>query len=203
MLIIDPASQTERENYKLMTGIIIPRPIAFVTTLSKNGVINAAPFSYFNIVTADPPMVSVSIQRRNGIAKDTSRNAKDIGSFVIHVTDEENVGLANQTAADLLPDESEVELAKLTVVSSQKIKVPGIKEAKIRMECELDATIPLGGSKTNPSCDLIIGRVVCFHIENRLYENGRIDARLLQPVGRLAGKNYGKIGEIFSLERPQ
>lgn len=203
MLSIDPAGNTERENYKLLIGTIIPRPVAFVTTLSKDDVWNGAPFSYFNIVSSNPPMVSISIQRREGAMKDTARNIQDTKEFVIHIVDEENVGQINQTAASLPQDESEPELAGLTPVESEAISVPGIKEAKVRLECELERSIPLGGSGADAiGCDLVIGRVVRFHIDPHIYEEGRIDPRGLAAVSRLAGANYAKIGEIFSIERP-
>lgn len=102
MLSIDPNLQSERDNYKLLTGSIIPRPVAFVTTLSGTGVLNAAPFSYFNIVTADPPMISVSVQRKQGLPKDTARNAMELGAFVVHISDESNIEQINETAAALL-----------------------------------------------------------------------------------------------------
>jgi flavin reductase (DIM6/NTAB) family NADH-FMN oxidoreductase RutF len=201
LLSIDPTNNTERENYKFLIGSIIPRPIAFVTTLSKDGVLNGAPFSYFNIVSSNPPMISLSIQRSEGSQKDTARNIIDSKEFVIHIVDEQNVEKINKTAANLPPDKSEVELAKLIPVDSEKISVPGVKEAKIRMECILEHSIELGGIDT-PGCDLIIGKVVQFHIENSIYDNGRIDPKGLAAVSRLAGTNYAKIGEVFSIERP-
>ncbi|WP_299093560.1 flavin reductase family protein [uncultured Metabacillus sp.] len=201
MLSIDPAKNTERENYKFLTGSIIPRPIAFVTTSSKDGVLNGAPFSYFNIVSSNPPMISISIQRSEGRQKDTARNIIDSKEFVIHIVDEQNVEKINKTAASLPPDQSEIELAKLTPVESEKISVPGVKEAKIRIECILEQSLELGGLDA-PGCDLIIGKVVQFHIEENLYEKGRIDPKGLAAVSRLAGTNYAKIGEIFSIERP-
>ncbi|WHY86546.1 flavin reductase family protein [Neobacillus novalis] len=202
MLSIDPASLSERENYKFLIGSIIPRPIAFVTTISKDGVLNGAPFSYFNIVSSNPPMISLSIQRSTGRQKDTARNIKESRQFVVHIVDEQNVEKINKTAANLPPEVSEIELANLTPVESVKISVPGVKEAKIRMECSLEHSLELGGTGT-PGCDLIIGKVVQFHIESDIYENGRIDPRGLAAVSRLAGNNYAKIGEIFEIERPK
>jgi flavin reductase (DIM6/NTAB) family NADH-FMN oxidoreductase RutF len=202
LISIDPFTNTERENYKLMIGSIIPRPIAFVTTLSKEGVLNGAPFSYFNIVSSNPPMVSLAIQRSGGRQKDTARNIMDSKEFVIHIVDEQNVEKINETAANLPPEQSEVELAKLTPVQSVKVAVPGVKEAKIRMECSLEHSLELGGSDT-PGCDLIIGRVVQFHIQDEIYENGRINPAGLAAVSRLAGQDYARIGEIFSIDRPK
>jgi flavin reductase (DIM6/NTAB) family NADH-FMN oxidoreductase RutF len=202
VLSIDPSENTVRENYKFLIGSIIPRPIAFVTTKSKDGIINGAPFSYFNIVSSDPPLISVSIQRSSGKQKDTARNIMEVKEFVVHIVDKHNVEKINQTAANLPPDQSEIEFADLTIVESKKISVPGVKEAKIRLECSLKQMIELGENDT-PSCDLIIGQIVQFHIEEGIYENGRIDPIGLAAVSRLAGNDYAKIGEIFSIERPK
>ncbi|RSD28528.1 flavin reductase family protein [Mesobacillus subterraneus] len=202
MLSIDPASLSERDNYKFLIGSIIPRPIAFVTTISKDGVVNGAPFSYFNIVSSNPPMISLSIQRSGGNQKDTARNILESGEFVLHIVDEDNVEKINQTAANLPPDQSEVQLARLTPVASVKVTVPGVREAKIRMECVLEHALELGGGEM-PGCDFIIGKIVQFHIGEGIYENGRIDAEGLAAVSRLAGNHYAKIGEIFEIERPK
>ncbi|WP_043930696.1 flavin reductase family protein [Bacillus sp. EB01] len=202
MISIYPASNAERENYKFMIGSIVPRPIAFVTTLSKDGVLNGAPFSYFNIVSSNPPMISLSIQRNGGRIKDTARNIFENKEFVVHIVDEDNVAKINETAASLPPDESEVEVAGLTPVASMKVSVPGVQEAKVRMECVLETSLELGGGE-DPGCDLLIGRVVQFHIDEEIYEKGRIDPRGLAAVSRLAGANYAKIGEIFPIERPE
>ena len=202
MLSIDPISNTERENYKLLTGSIIPRPIAFVTSATEDGTINGAPFSYFNVVSSNPPMISLAIQRKDGMPKDTARNIIENKSFVVHIVDEQNVAKINETAASLAPDQSEIEQADLTLVESEKVPVPGIKEAKIRFECTLEKNIELAG-ETNIGTDLIIGKIVQYHIDDALYEDSRIDKEKLQAVSRLAGWNYAKIGDIFSMERPK
>jgi len=202
MISIDPARQSERDNYKLLVGSIIPRPIAFVTTLSEQGVLNAAPYSYFTIVTANPPMIAVSVQRKAGERKDTSRNAIATGELVVHISHESYIRQINDTAANLPPDESEVALAGLTPVPSLKIAVPGIAEAHIRMECVLEQAIPVGGTDGLPAADLLIGKVVQYHVAEPLYANGRIDPALLRPVSRLAGNDYAKLGERFTIERP-
>ncbi|MNI46352.1 Flavoredoxin [compost metagenome] len=203
MISIDPANQSDQANYKLLIGSIIPRPIALVTTISEDGIINAAPYSYFNIVTANPPLISISVQRKQGIYKDTSRNAIAAGAFVVHICDESYIHEMNQTAANLPPDESEVTFAGLTSIASEKVAVPGIAEAKIRMECVLEQVVTLGGTNEAPACDLIIGRVVCFHLDESIYQNGRIDAQGLKPVSRLAGEYYSKLGEMLEIARPQ
>lgn len=202
MISIDPGTSTERENYKLLIGTIIPRPIAFVTTLGEEGVINAAPFSYFNVVSAHPPMISLSVQRRNGEMKDTARNILKEKEFVIHGVDEDNVEEVNATAASLPPWESELNLTKLTLLDSDLVRVPGIRESKVRMECILEKHIPLGADDAI-GADLIIGRILRYHIDEKIYKEGRIDPHALQAMSRLAGINYAKVGEIISLERPE
>ncbi|WP_088041459.1 flavin reductase family protein [Bacillus sp. EAC] len=201
MQSFSPNELSERDNYKFLIGGIIPRPIAFVTTESNEGVLNGAPFSYFNIVTANPPMISISVQRQNGKQKDTARNAIEKNEFVVHIVDESNVEAINKTAAALPPDESEIQLAGLTPTESVKVSVPGIKEAKIRLECQLEQVIPLGVN--NEGCDLLIGKVVYYHVNEEIYSNGRIDPNGLRAVSRLAGDNYAKVGEIFTIERPR
>ena len=118
MLSFDPSMNTERENYKLLIGSIIPRPIAFVTSLGKSGTLNGAPFSYFNIVSSNPPMISLAIQRNGGKQKDTARNILETKEFVVHIVDQDNVEKVNETAASLPPDQSEIERAQLTPVQS-------------------------------------------------------------------------------------
>ena len=201
LISIDPQKNSERENYKLLIGSIIPRPIAFVTTQSEDGIVNGAPFSYFNIVSSNPPMVSLAIQRPNDHLKDTARNIYSNRQFVVHIVDEENVAKINETAASLPATESEIELANLTLIQSEDISVPGVKEAKVRIECRLVQAIPL--NEEGPGSDLFIGEVVRFHVDEAIYEDGRIDPRGLNAVSRLAGANYAKIGDVFSIERPK
>ncbi|MBT2763982.1 flavin reductase family protein [Paenibacillus sp. ISL-20] len=202
MISIDPNTQSERDTYKLLIGSVVPRPIAFVTTLSEDSVLNAAPFSYFSILSSNPPLLSVSVQRKNGTAKDTARNAMQSGELVIHIVDEDNVEAVNETAANLPPHESELDRAHLTPVVSEVVKVPGVLESKIRMECVLEQVVTLNGADQLPGADLLIARVVRFHVAEELYEQGRIDAAKLKPVSRMAGNIYASLGEMFTIERP-
>ncbi|OCA80847.1 flavin reductase family protein [Pseudobacillus wudalianchiensis] len=202
MISIDPASNSVKDNYKLLIGSIVPRPIAFVTTKTEKGTLNGAPFSYFNIISANPPMVSLAIQRIGEKQKDTARNAIQLKEFVVHIVTESNVEKVNETAALLPAEESEIELAGLTPVESLKISVPGVQEAGVRMECVLEHALELGGGEA-PSSDLLIGRIVLFHFDEQIYKEGKIDYSELKAVSRLAGADYAKIGEIFSLERPK
>jgi len=201
LLSFDPNTYTERENYKLLTGSIVPRPVAFVTSVARDGTINGAPFSYFNIVSSNPPMLSISIQRKDGLLKDTARNILENREFVVHIVDDQNVEKINITAASLPPDESEIEIANLTLVQSEAVRVPGIKEAKVRFECSLEHSVQIGNNDIGS--ELIIGRVVRYHVDESIYEEGRINYNKLGAISRLAGSNYAKIGEVFSIERPK
>jgi flavin reductase (DIM6/NTAB) family NADH-FMN oxidoreductase RutF len=202
MIAIDPALQQDRDNYKLLIGSVVPRPVAFVTTLSERGVLNGAPFSYFSIVSSSPPRLSLSIQRREGKMKDTARNSIHAGELVIHIVDESNVEAVNRTAASVAADVSEIALAGLTPAASEVVKVPGIAEASIRMECVLERAIALEDTEGEPACDLLIARVVRFHVADAIIEGGRIDASKLAPVSRMAGNDYVKLGSMFTLDRP-
>ncbi len=202
LLSFDPENNTERENYKLLTGSIIPRPIAFVNSKANDGTINGAPFSYFNVVSSNPPMLSISIQRKAGQLKDTARNILESKDFVVHIVDEYNVEEINKTAASLPATESELDLTNFTFAESEVISVPGIKEAKVRFECKLERAIELGDGESI-NTDLLIGKVVRFHVDEHIYEeSGRINQDKLKAVSRLAGSNYAKTGALFSLERP-
>ncbi|MDY0394528.1 flavin reductase family protein [Virgibacillus halophilus] len=201
MQTINPSSNTAKENYKLLIGSIIPRPIAFVTSLSAEGILNGAPFSFFNAVGEDPPMISLSINRIDGRKKDTTKNILETKEFVVHIADEDNIEQINQTAASLPSNQSEIELAGLTPVKSNNISVPGIQESKIRMECILEHAITLG--EQDSLRDFIIGKVVQFHFADDIYTNGKINPRRLGAVSRLAGTNYASIGDIFPLKRPE
>ncbi len=202
MTSIDPKDKTAKENYKLLTGTIIPRPIAFVTSSNHTGVINGAPFSFFNVVSADPPMISLAIQRKDTSPKDTARNILQQKEFVVHSVDEEYVDRINITAASLAANQSEIKKAGLTLTKSEMVSVPGIKEAKVRMECTLEHSILLGDGET--ATDLIIGRIKKYHLAGEIYqEDGKIDYYALNTVSRLAGSDYTKLGKQFSIQRPK
>ena len=204
LISLDPLAMSEGDNYRFLTGTIIPRPIAIITSISNEGTVNIAPFSYFTIVSASPPMIAISVQRKNGKMKDTSQNILDSREFVVHITDESNIEDANQTAAELPPNVSELGVSNFELAESETVRVPGITNAKVRLECTLAKAIPLGGQVADDaSCDLIIGNVTRYHIEESIYNDGRIDIEGLKAVSRLAGNHYMKMGEQFVLERPK
>ena len=203
MKVIDPAVQSVKDNYHLLTGVVIPRPIAFITSQNNDSVVNAAPFSFFNVVAAEPPLIAVSVLRNEGqMTKDTANNISVSKEFVVHLVDENLVEQVNQAASSYPSSVSEVEETGLTLAPSKKVQVPGIQEASIRMECKLHQIVPLGTDEAYSS-DLFIGEVVMFHISEKVIENDRISAERVKPVSRLAGSNYSKLGQLFSLERPK
>ncbi|NWK83217.1 flavin reductase family protein [Staphylococcus sp. GSSP0090] len=192
---------TKQQNYKLLSGSIIPRPVAFVTTQDKDGNLNAAPFSFFNVVCSAPPMIMISTARSQGKRKDTSLNIEETGSFVVHITDELTVEEINKTAAPIDRKENELDRTQLTCVNSDLVPVPGIEQAKIRMECKLNQLITLGDEQEGS--DLIIGEVVMYHIDDAVYfDDSKIDAQALSPVARLAGNDYAVLGKPFTIKRP-
>lgn len=192
---------SDMQNYKLLSGSIIPRPIAFVTTQNLKGDINAAPFSFFNVVNYTPPMIAIAVQRTKGNRKDTSINIEQSGEFVVHITDEAIVNDVNETAAPLEYGVNELKRTSLSMIDSDLIKVPAIKEAKVRFECKLHQIVQLG-NKDNGS-DLIIGEIVVYHIDEEVYfEDSKIDANQLNPVARLAGNDYSLLGQTFTVNRP-
>lgn len=188
-------SDVEKENYKLLSGSILPRPIAWISTLQENKKMNIAPFSYFNIVSSSPPLISVSVRYDTSTQKDTSRNILRDKEFVVHIISKEYVEQANQTSISLSSTESEVEYANLHPVESKHVKVPGIKEAKIRLECVLEQHIPF------ETTDLIIGRVVGYWVDEDIFFDGKINLEKLNPVSRLSGARYGMIGEIIHIKK--
>lgn len=201
MIHFSPEELSERDNYKFLIGSIIPRPIALITSVSKDEVLNVAPFSYFNIVTSNPPMVSVALQRKNGEFKDTARNILENKEAVIHVVDTNNVEEANKTAANLEPDESEFDETEFTLIPSTTVATPSLKETKIRFEVELYEHVVIQNGK-EPAADLMILKIKQYHIEDNLYHEGRIDPEGLAAVSRLAGHDYAEIGKIFTIARP-
>jgi flavin reductase (DIM6/NTAB) family NADH-FMN oxidoreductase RutF len=189
-----------QEKYKLLIGCVIPRPIAWVTSVSADGVVNAAPFSYFNVACIDPMMISIAVIRKPGaVTKDTSRNIQATGDFVVNMVDLQNVEAVNQSSADYPPDVSEAAELGLTLLPSAAVKAPRLGESRIHFECRLHQVITLGEPAAS---DLIIGEVVHVHIDDKLYFDGKVDTRAFGAISRLAGHSYGTIGEIFDRPRP-
>ncbi|TFB22033.1 flavin reductase family protein [Filobacillus milosensis] len=202
MKSINPNDLSGKENYKLLSGSVIPRPIAFVTSLNEKGILNAAPFSFFNMVSGTPPLIVLSVGRVKGeIKKHTAKNILSGKEFVVHILDMNLLEQMNQTSAPYSEDVSEIERVGLNTVDSDLIKVPGVKESKVRLECQLFQHIPLG-EDGNYNNDLFLGKVIRYHIDEQICEDGKINAENLNPIARLAGPNYAELGETIYLERP-
>ena len=197
-MLFDPTEHSFHESHKLMIGSIVPRPIAFVSTISKNGVLNLAPFSYFNGVCSNPPTIMFAPARRgyDGKIKDTLKNIQDTNEFVVNIVSEEFVDEMVACATDFDPTVNEFDESGLNPGSSQKVRPPTVEEAKISFECELHKIIEIGDGSPG-SGFIVIGTIVMFHIDDSVYENGRVNLEKLGPVGRLSGNNYTKITNTF------
>lgn len=197
-----PEELTQKENYKLLIGSVIPRPIALVTTQSDSGLLNIAPFSFFNIVSSNPPILSIAVQRVNGEPKDTARNILQNKEAVVHIVDTDNVEDANQTAALLGPNESEMDRTEFETVNSVEVSVPGLKQSKVRFEAVLKEDVVIKNGD-QPVSDLLLLEIKYYHFDEAIYDNGYIIKDELGAVSRLAGNDYAEIGKTFTIERPQ
>ncbi len=197
----DPNDVDPKTIYKLLTGTIIPRPIGWISSISKSGISNLAPFSYFNAVGEDPPHIMFSTVRPADYEKDTRRNVLETGQFVANIVTEETVEKMNATAEHFPPDVDEFEKVGLTKAQSLKVKPFRVAESPVNLECELVHHYDLENFKTG-GATVFIGRVVHFHIADEiLLPNNYINLDVYKPVARLAGSNYSKLGEIFSIKR--
>jgi flavin reductase (DIM6/NTAB) family NADH-FMN oxidoreductase RutF len=197
---IDPQTAPQQSIYKLLIGCVVPRPIAWVSSLSEDGIANLAPFSFFMAVCNDPPTIAFSSGRRAGNQKDTVRNVEYTQDFVVNLVDDALAEQMNLTSGEYAPDVDEFAVTGLTAAPSTKVQAPRVAEAPINMECRVVQILPVGhGPHT-----LILGEIVQFHIRDDLYNpsTGRIDMYKLRPVGRLAGELYTHVHDIFEMKRP-
>ncbi|WNS77315.1 flavin reductase family protein [Bacillus sp. DTU_2020_1000418_1_SI_GHA_SEK_038] len=199
---ISPGNLDWREAYKLLVGSILPRPIAFVTTIDDKGIVNAAPFSFFTAICADPLLICFSPMRRgtDGAKKDTLTNIETTKDFVINIVSEDFVEKMNMCATEFPSEIDEMEVAGLTKLKSHSVKPPRIGESKIHLECTLYEALHFGEQAGSGS--LVIGKVEHVHVADELYEKGRINSEKLKPIGRLAGQLYTKpLADMFELIR--
>jgi flavin reductase (DIM6/NTAB) family NADH-FMN oxidoreductase RutF len=199
---IDPSGHDPANIYKLMIGTIIPRPIAFVSTVSRSGVRNLAPFSFFTAASANPPVVCFCpmVRGSDGQQKDTLRNIQETREFVINVVSEDFAAQMNLCSAEFAPEIDEFEISALTPVPSELVGPPRVKESHIHMECRVVQVVnvspkPLGGN-------IVIGEVVLFHIDDSLISNYKIDPDVLRAIGRMGGPTYTRTTDRFHMERP-
>ncbi|SFL32802.1 NADH-FMN oxidoreductase RutF, flavin reductase (DIM6/NTAB) family [Bradyrhizobium sp. NFR13] len=193
---IDPAELGAEKAYRLLTGIVVPRPIAWVTSLSQAGTVNLAPFSAFIFVSPKPPMLAISVGRKSGVYKDTARNILDREEYVIHIADSPLMSAVHESSAEHPPEVSEVEVLGLETTPSDHIGVPRLTAAPIAMECRFRQCLEFGDTRSR----LIVGEVVAFHIKDDLLANGKIETESLDPIARIAGPRYARLGEIFTLK---
>lgn len=199
-----PDDMPPRDAYRLMLSAIIPRPIAWVSTVSAEGTPNLAPYSFFNGVSGTPPIVMIAVSAKSarfgGGVKDTLVNAQATGEFVISLVDEAHAEAMNRTAGEYPPAVDEFEIAGLATAPSVDVAPPRVASAPVALECNVHQVIPVDGSDNI----MLLGRVVRYHVRpDVLRDNGLIDAAAVKPVGRLGGSEYATLGEVFALNRPQ
>ena len=203
----DPQVIDSAAMYKLLIGSVVPRPIAWVSSVDAEGVRNLAPFSYFMAITHDPPTIAFSSGPRGaeiggGVRgkKDTLHNVETTREFVVNVVDDALAEAMNVTSGDYAADVDEFEKAGLQAAPSVKVRAPRVAAAPVNMECRLAQIIPVGHLPHH----LIVGEIVHMHVRDDVFDpaTGRLDMHRLKPVGRLAGHLYTHVHEIFEMKRP-
>jgi flavin reductase (DIM6/NTAB) family NADH-FMN oxidoreductase RutF len=202
-MIIDPSTRDPFDVYRLLAGSILPRPIAFVSTIGPGGVLNLAPFSFFTVASSNPPIIAFCPMVRGGERpkKDTLVNIEASGEFVVNIVSEDFASQMNTTAGEYPPDVDEFQLSGLTPIPSDIVKVPRVKESRVNMECKLHQLIPvsdkfLGGT-------IVLGEVVRFHVLDSLVNNIlEVDADQLNAIGRMGGPVYARTKDRFEMIRP-
>ena len=201
-MTVDPQSTAVSDIYKLMIGAIVPRPIAFVSSIDSKGAFNLAPFSFFTGISANPPVICFSpmVRASDGSRKDTLRNIEATEEFVVNIVSEDFAAQMNVCSAEFPPDVDEFAASGLRPVASDLVKPPRVAESRINMECRLLQIVnvspkPLGGS-------LVIGEVLRFHVADEVFQNFRVDPDLLRPIGRMGGPTYARVTDRFHMIRP-
>lgn len=192
---IDLSVLSRADRYKLLTGAVIPRPIAFVTTLGPGGVVNAAPFSQFIILAADPGLLAFSIGPKPGGPKDTLTNVKALPEFVINTVPQGWEEIVQAASEEFAPEVSEVEKLGLEILPSTHVRPPRLKGSQVQFECRLEQIAQFGDAPNH----FVVGRVVVMHVESGLSKDSKIDPKAYSPVGRIGGRNYVRPGEIVQV----
>ena len=195
---VDGEGLDTADAYRLVVGCVVPRPVAWITTVDGAGRVNAAPFSSYNYVATSPPMLAVNIAARagDGAVKDTARNIRESAEFVVNVATEETMEVMHLSAQEFPPEISEAEALGLELLPSRRVRPPRLGASPVQMECRLDQVIALGRGVNT----LYIGEIVAFHLRTDIYDGRRVDSAAMRPVARLGGPFYAALGEIF--ERP-
>lgn len=197
---VDPSTQDRLPVYKLLTSVVIPRPIAFVSTVGEGGVYNLAPFSFFTVLCSKPPVLGFSCGRRQGEKKDTLRNIELNRDFVVNVVTDGLAEVMNQASANFPYGVDEFKEVGLTAVPSDRVKSPLLLESPVNMECRLLQIMDFGQAPDINS--FIIGEVVQFHVRDELYQDGQVNMHELKALGRLGGELYCHTNNIFEMKRP-
>ncbi len=202
-MILDPFQMPYRDAYQLLISSVVPRPIAWVSTVGPDGTLNVAPFSYFMAITNDPPMLAVANGwRRNQGKKDTLSNIEASREFVINIVTEEVAEKMNQTSAEVGPEVDEFVRAGLTPAPSEKVAAPRVLESPINIECRLNQILYLGREEAQSG--LIIGEAVLWHVrDDLLTPQHTVDVTKLHAIGRLAYNYYTRTQDLFEMIRPQ
>jgi flavin reductase (DIM6/NTAB) family NADH-FMN oxidoreductase RutF len=203
MRVFDPEQIATNDIYKLMIGIIVPRPIAFVSTVDSSGLRNLAPFSYFTACGTNPPVVCFTTSVRSGPNpyKDTLRNVEATGEFVVNIVSEEIAEQMNKTSAEVPPGVDEFALSGLTPLASDLVKPPRVAESKAQMECRLHQILRVGDKPGGGI--LVLGQVLRFHVLESLLEGYKVDPGKLKAIGRMGGPTYVRTQDRFDMERPK
>ncbi len=198
----DLAALSHQEAYQLLNGAVVPRPIALVSTCSRDGAHNLAPFSFFNVVASCPPALSFSVMRRGQTdrKKDTLLNIEETGEFVVQVVTGAIAGAVNRASADHPRGEDELELVGLTALPSRHVRPRRVAESPVHFECRLLQVVEVGTGPGGGS--LVIGEVLRAHVSDDVWRDGRIDQALLEAVGRMGGPTWLRTTDRFDLPRP-
>ena len=201
-MFIDVAERSPIDVYGYLVGIVTPRPIGWVSTVDREGRVNLAPFSFFNVFGANPPVVVFSpTLRRDGTRKDTLLNVEATGEFVLNAAVESLAEAVNLTSAELPPGRSEADLAGLSLVPSVKVAPPRVSDSPAHLECKLLQIVAIGDGPM--AANLVIGEVVAIHIDDAVIgDDGRVDPRKLKTIARLGGDWYCRTSDLFALKRP-
>lgn len=201
-MILDFSALAVRDAYQWMTATIMPRPIAWVSTISADGRTNLAPFSFFQGVTANPPtLMFVPVNNRQGVKKDTVRNIEAVPEFVVNLVSRELAEKMNSTAALLPYGESEFEKFGIASTPAQQVRPPRVAEAPVAFECRLDRIVHIGEGPL--AANVVFGRILAAHVrDDVLGADGRPDSRKLDLIGRLGGEDYTLTREVMTIERP-
>jgi flavin reductase (DIM6/NTAB) family NADH-FMN oxidoreductase RutF len=201
-ILVRPEELSGRDRYDLLTSLVVPRPIGWISTRSSDGVANLAPFSYFAALSSSPPLIGVSIGERQGVAKDSLVNIRDTNVFCANVCSEDLLEAMNLTSGEYPNEVDEFAVAGLTPVEGTMVRAPWVAEAPAAMECELVKEVGLGSA---PNA-LVIGEVRCVHLDpslQRVQDGWAVDPSSLRPVGRLGRDRYFLPREVRVLPRPR